>query len=165
MDVLECPSNPPQRSIWDSPDLLPAGLLLIQANPDPNYTLGSLTKDEDRPLLIAGEIRKIFPRIKSQELFSALMQAAFKLVSVQLDEEKEQSILTDRKGVRKRLTVSGLAAGLGMSRAALYSAWRKKVPVLTIGDFLRHLEGVGQAPSAEHRRAPTAQRFEDCENT
>jgi hypothetical protein len=145
--------------------LLPAGLLLIQANPEPNYTLGSLMKDEDRPSKIADKIRAIFPRKKNQEVLSAFIQAAFKLMPAHPDEEKDQSILTDRKGVRKRLTASGLAAGLGMSRAALYSAWRKKVPKHTIGDFLRHLEGVGQAPSAEHQKAPNARRFGDCENS
>jgi hypothetical protein len=165
MDILECPSNPPRQSIWDSPDLLPGGLLLIQANPEPNYTLGSLMKDEDRSSKIADKIRAIFPRKKNQEVLSAFIQAAFKLMPAHPDEEKDQSILTDRKGVRKRLTASGLAAGLGMSRAALYSAWRKKVTKRTIGDFLRHLEGVGQAPSAEHQKAPNARRFGDCENS
>jgi hypothetical protein len=131
----------------------------------PGRLPGSLMKDEDRPLQIAGEIRTIFPRMKSQELFSALMQAAFKLVSVHLGEEKDQSMLTDRKGVRKRLTVSGLAARVGMSRAARHSAWRKKVPEDTIGDFLRHLEGVGQAPSAKDRKSAAVRRFDECENS
>ncbi len=67
MDILECPSNPPRQSIWDSPDLLPGGLLLIQANPEPNYTLGSLMKDEDRSSKIADKIRAIFPRKKTKK--------------------------------------------------------------------------------------------------
>ena len=165
MDVLECPSNPLRQSIWDSPEFLPAVLLLIQANPELNYTLGSLMKDEDRPLQIAGKIRTIFPRMKSQELLSAFTQAAFKLVPVDRDEQSDKSVLTDRKGVRKRLTVSAFAAALGVSRAAVYSAWRKKVPKRTIGEFLRHLEGIGQAPSAEHPKAPIARRLEECENS
>jgi hypothetical protein len=122
-------------------------------------------KDEDRPLLIAGKIRTIFPRMKSQELLSAFTQAAFKLVPLDRDEQSDKSVLTDRKGVRKRLTVSAFAASLEVSRSAVYSAWRKKVPKHTIGDFSRHLEGVGQEPSAEHQKAPTAQQFGDCENS
>jgi hypothetical protein len=148
MDVLPLsPDRILKSSIFDSREFLVAVVDLVTSPLAETYTFGQLMEDA-RFLKVADLLSEIFPRKEKRDIAAALLNACFdyeffdstKDVSEmerRATERRRQGLprnpalyrdlhLADTKAKERSFNVSVFAKVLGLSRAAVYKAFKKK---------------------------------------
>lgn len=163
MGMKIIPLQPPPKfppSIFETPEGFATFLdLAISTDLEETRTFGELMEDAQVPKL-AARLSKVFPRKRTLDISAALMAAAFNIETYNPTEDireaerramartRQRSTsdleayrdlhLTKTKAIRRRFCVSKFASKLGLSRTAVYKAFKKAGWNLSPAEVFRH---------------------------